>query len=544
MCNLKSNTFPIKPLPSQLVYIDITMIKYLLSGIFCLIAFRISAQSPTWSGSVAKIVYKNCTSCHHSGGAGPFSMMSYSQTFNNRNSIKFAVTDQSMPPWPPDVKYSKHAFIKALSQSDIETMVNWVNAGAPSGDLAKAPIAPIYDNLGFIKKPELTISTPVYTVTATQDEYRCFPDSTRLEKDMWLTALECIPGNPEIVHHVLIFRDAGVKSYALDKKEAGPGYVCFGGAGTSDAQLIAAWVPGSSPYILPKGFGIKIPAHSNIIIQVHYPGGSKGKVDQTKVKIQLTGIPQRETYLVPILNHTLNVTNGPLVIPPNEKKTFNEKFTLPINASLIGVAPHMHLIGTSIKTWAVAPDNKEIPLISIPQWDFHWQGIYQFPTIVKIPFGSTLYSEATYDNTSGNHHNPNFPPKEVSVGESTTDEMMLTYFLFAAYAPGDENIVIDSSSFLVSPVKEIELKSRAVTLSPNPVTAQSKAELYFTSDANDRIKITVFDINGRVLQKSNSNFPIAGPQSISIKSEQLKSGIYLVKIEGNTWASTVKWAVY
>lgn len=523
----------------------ISMRTYIILSLACIFCLRLSAQTPTWSSNVAGIIYKNCTSCHHSGGAGPFSMMSYNQTFNNRTAIKNAVSSQIMPPWPPDVNYSKHAFIRALSSSDQDMIVNWINGGAPSGDLSKAPVAPVYDNLGFIKKPELTISTPNYTVTATKDEYRCFPDSTRLDKDMWLTALECIPGNPEIVHHILIFRDAGVKSYALDKKDAGEGYICFGGAGTSDAQLIAAWVPGSSPYVLPKGFGIKIPAHSNIIIQVHYPAGSTGKSDQTKVKMQLTDVPQRETFLLPALNHASSVINGPLFIPANTKKTFNEKFFLPLNASLIGVAPHMHLIGTSIKTWAVSPDNKEIPLISIPRWDFHWQGIYQFPKIVKIPFGSTLWSEATYDNTPANHHNPNSPPIDVSVGEATTDEMMLTYFLFALYAPGDENIIIDSSQALITtPVKEVKINQRSVTLYPNPSPSGSKAEIYFNTDANDKVKVSVYDLQGRLLHKSETIFSIPGPQSRTIQSDQLRAGIYLVKVEGNTWSNTVKWVVY
>lgn len=519
------------------------MKKYVLLSFILLNCMVIYGQ--TWSGSVANIIYKNCTSCHHSGGAGPFSMMSYNQTYNNRNSIKSAVASQTMPPWPPDVNYSKHAFIRALSSNDMETIINWVNSGAPSGDLNKAPSAPYYDNLGFIKNPELVISTPNYTVTATEDEYRCFPDSTQLNKDMWLTALECLPGNPEIVHHVLIFRDGGTKSYALDKKEPGAGYVCFGGAGTSDAQLVAAWVPGSAPFVLPKGFGIKIPAHSNIIIQVHYPAGANGKSDQTKVKMQLTSVPQREAYLVPALNHELNVTNGPLYIPANTKKTFNEKLVFPLNASLIGVAPHMHLIGTSIRTWAVGPDGKEIPLISIPRWDFHWQGIYQFPKILKIPGGSTLLSEATYDNTSNNHHNPNFPPKDISVGEATTDEMMLTYFLFSLYAPGDENIVIDSGQFkITTPVKQIELKQRSVTITPNPVEYQHNAELHITSDINDKVKLSIFDLQGRMIQRSEYNFPVAGQQSIPILSDKLNAGIYLVKAEGKTWTSTVKWVVY
>jgi len=447
-----------------------------------------------------------------------------------------------MPPWPPEVSYSALAHVRALNQVDINAIVKWVDGGAPSGDLGKAPSAPVYDNLGFIKNPQLVISTPNHTLLTNVDEYRCFPDSSRLDKDMWLTGLECIPGNPEIVHHILIFRDEGIKSFQLDSKEVGPGYLCFGGAGSNDAELIGAWVPGSQPFVLPKGFGIKIPAHSNIIIQVHYPGGAKGESDQTLLKLQLTDQPLRETYLVPVLNHAISMTNGPLKIPANTIKTFNQRFIVPLDFSVIGVAPHMHLIGTSIKTWGVGPDQKLIPLIHIPHWDFHWQGIYQFEKIVKIPAGSSLFSEATYDNTNANHHNPNFPPKEVKVGEATTDEMMLTYFLFTLYQPGDETIIIDSSKALISAVPNNNPDERSILLVPNPVF-KSKSKLLFTTSKWEDIMVSIYDLVGRQIQNMYLDGLQAGAHDIELNTGGLTAGTYLVKLQGSHWQAIRKWMV-
>ena len=514
-------------------------IYFLLLVAFC---NPVSSQTPTWSESISKIIYKNCTSCHRSGGSGPFSMMSYGQTFNNRNSIKFAVSQKNMPPWPPDVKYSKLAHVRALAEEDIDAIVKWVDGGAPSGDLNKAPQPPVYDNLGYIKNPQLIINTPKYTLQSNVDEYRCFPDSSRLNKDMWLTGMECLPGNPEIVHHILVFRDGGTKSFQLDSRDAGPGYICFGGAGTSDAELISAWVPGSQPFILPKGFGIKIPAGSNIIVQIHYPGGAKGKSDQTQVKLQLTDQPLRETYLVPVLNHDISMTNGPLKIPANTIKTFNQRFFVPLNFSVIGVAPHMHLIGTSIKTWAVGPDQKEIPLINIPHWDFHWQGIYQFEKIIKIPAGSTLWSEAIYDNTANNHHNPNFPPKEVKVGEATTDEMMITYFLFTLYQAGDETIIIDSSKALTSPIAGAGTQEKEFLLFPNPVSGDH-SQLVFSITKKENIRLHVYDLVGRLVQHIQWNGLNAGTHHIELGIADLTAGTYLVKLQGQDWQSIRKWTV-
>ena len=83
-------------------------------------ALMASSQSITWSGQIADLVYKNCTSCHHSGGIAPFSMMSYQQSFNNRFKIRSAVSNKVMPPWPPDNGYRRHAFNRSLNDEDIK----------------------------------------------------------------------------------------------------------------------------------------------------------------------------------------------------------------------------------------------------------------------------------------------------------------------------------------------------------------------------------------------------------------------------------------
>ena len=88
-----------------------------------------------------------------------------------------------------------------------------------------------------------------------------------------------------------------------------------------------------------------------------------------------------------------------------------------------------------------SPNNQDtIPLISIPSWDFNWQGFFTFPTLTKIPSGYTLHGIASYDNTSANPFNPNDPPQNVTFGEGTTDEMFFVFFDYVLYQGGDELI--------------------------------------------------------------------------------------------------------
>jgi hypothetical protein len=205
----------------------------------------------------------------------------------------------------------------------------------------------------------------------------------------------------------------------------------------------------------------------------------------------------------------------------------------------------MHLIGKSIKTWAVSNDLKEIPLIHIPKWDFHWQGVYMFPKIQRIPAGTFLYSEAVYDNTSANHHNPNDPPKEVRVGEATTDEMMITYFLFSQYLPGDENIIIDSvaASFTTTPLTSLHPLSKSISVTPNPSFSNKNVSVLFTPAVNEKVNMEVFDLRGRVIYTVDQEYKSSLQESLSIPAAPLTSGVYIIKLRGKDWIATAKWVV-
>jgi hypothetical protein len=108
--------------------------------------------------------------------------------------------------------------------------------------------------------------------------------------------------------------------------------------------------------------------------------------------------------------------------------------------SLISIMPHMHLLGKRFKAFAVSPDGELIPLVNIPDWDFNWQMTYTFKNYIHIPKGSVIYAEAQYDNTLQNPRNPTRPPKDVSYGWGTKDEMMNLIIYYVKYRVGDEKI--------------------------------------------------------------------------------------------------------
>lgn len=475
--------------------------KKIFTLLFLLASSQIGAQAPNWSEDIAPIFYNNCSGCHHEGGAGHADLTNYDTAAYKAAAINYYISQKKMPPWSPDITYHRYAQERVLSNQEITTIQNWINGGTALGDTNLLPPKPVYTGAAILTQtPDYTFQMPTYTVPNNNgsDVYWNFVIPINNAQEILLKGFEFIPGNSEHVHHSLIYIDTGQAIVNLDNATPGPGFGGFGGAGTNTASLIGAYVPGSQPFLFPEPFGMKIPPNAYIILGMHYPAASVGGIDSSKVNLFSTNPSNfREVFYTPILNHTTSMVNGPLYIPANTQKTFQQNFQVPIDASFFGVAPHMHLIGRSMKDFGVDPNGDTIKLVNIPEWDFKWQGMYYFPKLKKIPTGTTLWSEAHYDNTSGNPNNPTSPPQNVGLGEATTDEMMITYFAWTLYQQGDENIVLDSAAIALS--NNIPYYNRVEFFPPYPNPANDYVILKWFQAVNQKSDMQLLDLNGRVV---------------------------------------------
>jgi len=496
------------------------------------------AQTATWNDNVACILYTRCTSCHHDGGIAPFSLMNYQDATAVAYGLQYAVNAGTMPPWPPDHTYRSLAHERVLTPEEVSLINDWVNNGMPIGNGA-APTPPVYTSNEAITDPDLVLTMPNYTIsTVGNDVYRCFVIPTGLWQNKFIKELEVVPGNREAVHHVLLYQDVSTTPGILDAADPGPGYTSFGGTGSSASVLIGGWVPGQARKVYPGAMGVKIPAGANIVMQVHYPATANGQSDQTKVNIKYADGTVREVSIAAPLNHGA-LNEGPLVIPANQTRTFTSNYLVPAaNITVLDVAAHMHLVGKSIRAWAVTPLGVNIPLIDIPNWDFHWQGFYDYRQPIKIPAGSMLYGTATFDNTTANPNNPNNPPQTVTQGEATTDEMMLIYFSYTIHYPGDENIVIDTSTVvttyencnfqLVGVEEDVPMES-GFNAYPNPTDKL----LWLSLPEGVGATIRLTDMAGKVVVET----PFDG---MPIDISTLNSGIYGLTVQTAGGTSTRK----
>jgi Copper type II ascorbate-dependent monooxygenase, C-terminal domain len=259
--------------------------------------------------------------------------------------------------------------------------------------------------------------------------YRCFPIPTNLPSDTYVSAIDIKPGDRQTVHHVIAYIDTSGDSQKLDDADAGPGYTSFGGPGfsiTSLSATLGGWAPGARPVVLPDDVALSLPANSRVVLQVHYhPHGIKTLPDQTQIGIYFAKKkPNKIVRFLPLINQTFT-------IPPNDPNyPVSASFSAFLPVHLYLIFPHMHLLGRKMHVNATLPNGSEKCLINIDDWDFNWQGMYGFSEPVAIPTGTKLALDAHYDNSTENWRNPNNPPKPVSWGEQTTDEMCIAFIGF------------------------------------------------------------------------------------------------------------------
>ncbi|WP_052597659.1 FlgD immunoglobulin-like domain containing protein [Aureispira sp. CCB-QB1] len=516
--------------------------SYLLISLLLLLTGQSMAQ--TYADDVAQIIFDNCTSCHHAGGIAPFSLMTYSDVFGMASSIQTEVNNGNMPPWSPDDNYSEFAHARSLTSAEIATINNWVNAGAPQGNPQNTPAAPVYNpNNWQLGTPDMSVRIPDYVSKATfgNDDYVCFSIPTNWSTSETIQAIEVIPGNASIVHHVLVYIDAN-NTYGTDTSSHNCG-------GPTNLPLIAGFAPGSSPAQFPNTanlkMGINLPANSRIIFAMHYPEGSQGILDSTRINFhfypqgtsgvrQVTANPVLSDYSFSINANTVDSVDA--WFPPGGN------LPMSTNLSLFSIFPHAHLLGQSFIVYAVnhSPPYDRIPLIHIPKWDFDWQGFYVFKYLQKLPVGYKLYGKAIYDNTTNNPFNPNNPPQNISFGLNTTDEMFLVYFQYMNYQQGDELINIDSLLQLQTPTgtEPIAINEGGLFLTSYPNPSNDLTMLQYYLQHTTDISLGIYDLQGKLVKQLIVGNTLKGEHYTSWDGTndagtKVPTGIYISQLQVN-----------
>jgi len=374
-----------------------------------------AGTAPTFSHDVAPVLYRRCASCHRPGGVAPFSLLTYADAAKRAGLIATVTAKRYMPPWLPSAPHFQEE--RRLTDGEIALLAHWAAAGAPQGDAAAAPAPPQFPDGWQLGTPDLEARmAEQFDVPADgPDLYRCFVLPARIPLDRWVRAVDMQPANRRVVHHALLFQDI---SGTARQRDTGSGYECFGTPGFLPARGLGGWTPGSLPFRAPDDIPILLHAGADLVLQAHYHPSGKPETDRTAVALYFTDRPpQRRAMDIPLGSNRID-------IPPGDSTyKVTDHFTIPVAVDAIGINPHAHYLCKEMVGYAVLPNGTRRTLLRIPEWNFDWQQEYLYATPVRLPAGTDVIMEFTYDNSDANPRNPNHPPRRVVWGPATTDEM-------------------------------------------------------------------------------------------------------------------------
>lgn len=287
-------------------------------------------ETITYASHIAGIVQDNCQQCHRAGQIGPFPLSSYEQVRGWSAMIYSVLDNGRMPPWNAHPDYDG-VFInqRALAPRDKKMFMDWITGGMPRGNPDQDPPEKEWPKGWRIGEPDevLSMRTSYSVPKKGPIDYRYFTVNTSFKEDMWVKAVEAVPGAPEVVHHILVY------VVPSDDKDFDPRSIGLGG-------YLAATVPGDTPSIFPKGAAKRVPAGAKLVFQVHYTPNGKRQKDKCSVGMVFAKEPaEREVITESIYDLSFSIPAG----EPNYEVTASH--TLDKDIMLLSLFPHMHYRG-------------------------------------------------------------------------------------------------------------------------------------------------------------------------------------------------------
>ena len=387
-----------------------------------------SARPVTFTKDVAPILQQKCQACHQPDSIAPMSLITYEDAREHARTMRNRVAARVMPPWHIDRNVGIREFKndRGLTEAEIDTIVRWVDAGTPRGDVKDlpAPAKPADPNAWQLEKdfgpPDVVIKSPPYTLAArTQDKWFRPVSDTGLTEPRWVRAIEIKPSSGDgrrIVHHVLTTLEQG--------EEGVTGLAHSAHDVQRGAGLFMEWAVGKVGEVFPADSGKLLLPGARIRWEIHmFAIGREIKDNQVELGIYFYPkgvVPKHRTVL-----RMFDVSRGSeLDIPPGEVAMTQNFYVMQAPARIENFQPHMHMRGKSMSMEAVYPDGRKEVLSAVNnfQWNWHVNYIYADHTAPLLPKGTVLVFTAWHDNTAANPNNPD-PRQWVGWGDRTVDEM-------------------------------------------------------------------------------------------------------------------------
>jgi peroxiredoxin len=371
------------------------------------------AESLSYASDIAPILEQRCVSCHMEGGIAPFAMSSHQMIQGWSPMIREVIYTKRMPPGQIDNDFVEDFHnVSFISIEESQKLVHWIDNGSQNKD-GIDPLAALRPKL--VKwnygEPDIVIPIPPQQIPSTGvQEYRNLQVPLNITEDIWVKAVEFVPGDPTVLHHIIAFAYGpnGINEFEILNQGIGLG----------------AYAPGNSINTYPENSGFPLKAGGGLMLQMHYTVTGKEAVDASEIGLYLWDEPPARQILGG------SAADLDIYIPPFEaghEMIATKKFRKDAYLSMLG--PHMHYRGYDANFKLVFPDGREQEILNVPNYQFNWQKVYDFKEPIFLPAGTEMVYRATFDNSAMNPFNPD-PSAEITWGEQTWQEMFFGFFRY------------------------------------------------------------------------------------------------------------------
>jgi hypothetical protein len=411
------------------------------AGLVLMVAMAVpaaAAETPTFSKDVAPILQAKCQSCHQPNSIAPMSLITFQEARPWARSIKERVSTRQMPPWHIDKSVGVQSFKNDMSLSDeqIDTIVRWVDGGAPQGDPKDMPPAkpPVTTNEwqgqrdGF-GPPDLVVKSSEYKMPAKHQDvwYRPMSDIP-ITEPRWIRMVEIRPTSlsaRKTLHHSVAYHVLSPDNVQSINTGIAPGPSSVSADDAVNRRpMIMEWAIGkgydryrddTGKLIMP-GEKISWDQHIHAVGEEIATGSELGIWFYPKGQE-----PKKRSYLV---GFTGIDRTKMLDIPPNSIARTDGFTVLKENTMITNFQPHFHLRGKAMEVEAILPDGTRQLISYVGNFNFNWMTnyIYADDAAPIFPKGTVIHVAAYYDNTTANKNNPD-PEQWVGYGDRTVDEM-------------------------------------------------------------------------------------------------------------------------
>ena len=380
----------------------------------------LAANAPDYASDVAPIVIEQCASCHREGGIGPFALDSHLMLQGWSPMIREVLLTKRMPPMQVDPSIGHFDNARYLAGAELETLVAWIDAGAPRGAAAIDPLSTIEfpDRKSWqLGEPDYVIKTPAMEIPATGVlDYIDIDVELPFDEDKWVKSVQFIAGAESVLHHVLAYVTAPEENFE------------GGEADTSSVarRFLEGYAPGKvDAMTFPEDTGVFIPKGHKLSLQFHFTTNGKAATDETLIGLYMHDEPPAHE------NFTRSVASSFRIPPYAKDHEVAAAYTFQEDVIVTGLRAHMHFRGKDMKFTAETPEGEMKDLLSVPNYSYAWQPTYQLDEAVELPAGTKVHVTGSFDNSEFNPANPD-PSKELRFGLQSWDEMFIGYWTYHA----------------------------------------------------------------------------------------------------------------